>query len=70
MWTGTATIYHFFTLLTFPALAIGLTVALRRRSVLGWSIVVLAAWEPLVAALFWGRREAAAQAATARGNPR
>jgi hypothetical protein len=56
-WTGRATIYLFFANLAFPGLAICLREALLRGGAVPWLATLLGGWTPVVAGLFYGRRE-------------
>ena len=57
MLTGIGTIYLFFGGLVYPGFAICFYCALKNRSVVAWLAAVIAAWIPLQAAIFYGRRE-------------
>lgn len=57
MLTGIGTIYLFFGGLIYPGFAICFYCALKERSVMAWIATALAAWVPLQAAIFYGRRE-------------
>jgi hypothetical protein len=59
-WTGPVTIYHFFSMLLIPALAINLQMALTGSGWLAWACSLLAASVPIDAAIFYGRRETTA----------
>jgi hypothetical protein len=60
LWSGKVTIYQFFASLIQPAMAICLSYALRTRSQQGWVMTAIAALLPVVAIIFFGRREEAA----------
>jgi len=60
MWTGRVTIYHFFSQLVYPGFAIALLTALARKSVMAWLFTGIAAMTPIIAIVFFGRRESAA----------
>jgi hypothetical protein len=55
--TGIGTIYLFFGGLVYPGFAICFYCALKSRSLFAWAMSVIAAWVPLQAAVFYGRRE-------------
>jgi len=55
--TGIGTIYLFFGGLVYPGFAICFYCALKSRSLFAWVMSVIAAWVPLQAAVFYGRRE-------------
>ena len=55
--TGIGTIYLFFGGLAYPGFAICFYCALKTRSVFAWVMSAVAAWIPLQAAIFYGRRE-------------
>ncbi len=61
MWTGKVTIYHFFTGVIFPAMAIFFRHALRKRGVVSWFLFALSLIPPLQATILAGRREATSQ---------
>ena len=55
--TGIGTIYLFFGGLIYPGFAICFYCALKGKSALAWLMSIVAAWIPLQAAIFYGRRE-------------
>lgn len=55
--TGIGTIYLFFGGLVYPGFAICFYCALKTRSFFAWAMSLVAAWIPLQAAIFYGRRE-------------
>jgi len=55
--TGVGTIYLFFGGLVYPGFAICFYCALKERNVVAWIAAAVAAWIPLQAAIFYGRRE-------------
>ena len=55
--TGIGTIYLFFGGLVYPGFAICFYCALKSRSLFTWAMSAVAAWIPLQAAVFYGRRE-------------
>lgn len=55
--TGAATLYNFFSLLQYPGFSIAFTCALRRPTVVTIGAAVYGLWIPLVAAVYFGRRE-------------
>ena len=57
MMTGIGTVYLFFAGLVYPGFAICFYCALKTRSVFAWIMSAVAAWIPLQAAIFYGRRE-------------
>jgi len=59
-WTGKVTIYHFFSQLVYPGLAISLLTAITHRSFIAWAFTFLAMVVPLKSIFLAGRREGAA----------
>ncbi len=57
MMTGIGTIYLFFGGLVYPGFAICLYCALKTKGAVAWALSAIAAWIPLQAAIFYGRRE-------------
>ncbi len=57
MWTGKVTIYGFFANLVFSGLAICLTTAIQKRSIIAWIATAAASVLPIQASIFAGRRE-------------
>jgi hypothetical protein len=55
--TGIGTVYLFFGGLVYPGFAICFYCALKSRSFFMWAMSAVAAWIPLQAAIFYGRRE-------------
>ena len=55
--TGIGTIYLFFGALVYPGFAISFYCALKGQGPFAWIITAIAAWVPLQAAIFYGRRE-------------
>jgi len=55
--TGIGTIYLFFGGLVYPGFAICFYCALKSRGRFAWAMSAVAAWVPLQAAVFYGRRE-------------
>ncbi len=58
--TGIGTIYLFFGGLVYPGFAICFYCALKSRSFFAWAMSAIAAWIPIQAAVFYGRRESTA----------
>lgn len=57
MLTGIGTVYLFFGGLVYPGFAICFYCALKDRNLIAWLVAAVAAWIPLQAAIFYGRRE-------------
>lgn len=55
--SGIGTVYLFFGGLVYPGFAICFYCALKERKAVAWLATVVAAWIPLQAAIFYGRRE-------------
>ena len=55
--TGVGTIYLFFGALVYPGFAICFYCALNGQGPFAWIMTAIAAWVPLQAAIFYGRRE-------------
>jgi hypothetical protein len=60
MWTGRVTIYLFFASLGYPGFAICLSRALTRHDAASWFWTVIGSITPVVAGVFYGRRETTA----------
>jgi hypothetical protein len=56
-YTGAASMWHFFSQLQYPGLAIVMMSALRRPNPVTVGATIFGLWSPLVAAVFFGRRE-------------